>query len=141
MLINEDYKAFSFGRNHSGQCGHNELRAYSKPELIEGLKHVNVIQAACGHNHTLFLTDTGAVFACGDFTKGQLGIRKNSKRTIIQTPTRINYSGPPICKIGCGGEFSVLLDIDGNLHTFGHPEFGQLGMNFAIFFAFSSVCD
>ncbi len=92
------------------------------------MKHVNVIQAACGHNHTLFLTDTGTVYACGDAAYGKLGIRNKSKQAIVTTPTRINYNGPPICKIGCGGEFSVILDIEGNLHTFGHPEYGQLGM-------------
>lgn len=42
---------------------------------------------------------------------------------------RINYAGPPIIKVGCGADFSVILDIKGNLHTFGLPEYGQLGHN------------
>lgn len=31
--------------------------------------------------------------------------------------------------MGCGSDFSVILDIKGGLHTFGLPEYGQLGHN------------
>ncbi|KAJ6641521.1 Protein RCC2 like, partial [Pseudolycoriella hygida] len=127
ILINENYKALSLGKNHKGQCGHAKPQTIYNPLLIATLKDVNVIQAACGFHHTLFLTDTGTVYACGDNKMGQLGI--GSIKAVATTPTRINYDGPPICKIGCGGEFSVILDIEGNLHSFGRPEFGQLGHN------------
>lgn len=125
-MINEDLKAFSFGRNLNGQCGHKKLQVFNKPKLIQALKDVNIIAAACGRGHSLFLSDMGAVYACGDNKNGQLGVGK--KQSVVKEPIRIRYDGPPICKIGCGAEFSVILDIDGNLHTFGHPEFGQLGM-------------
>lgn len=133
ILIDENYKALSFGKNHKGQCGQKNLHEIIyKPKVIPGLKNVNVIQAACGNHHTLFLTDTGTVYACGDNKNGQLGI--GPKNTgIVPTPTRIHYNGPPICKIGCGAAFSVILDINGNLHTFGCPEFGQLGRDDWIF--------
>lgn len=51
-----DRKALSFGRNQFGQLGQPELKTYEKPTLVPGLENVNVIQAACGRNHTLFLT-------------------------------------------------------------------------------------
>lgn len=47
----------------------------------------------------------------------------------VVKPTRINYRGPSIIKVSCGADFSVILDIKGNLHTFGLPEYGQLGHN------------
>lgn len=121
-----DRKALSLGRNQFGQLGQPELKTYEKPTLIPDLEHVNVIQAACGRNHSLFLTDTGVVYACGDNKSGQCGVG-NSSTQVIQKPTRINYRGPPIIKVGCGAEFSAILDIKGNLHTFGLPEYGQLG--------------
>lgn len=120
-------KALSFGRNQFGQLGQPETRTYETPTLISDLQHVNVIQAACGRNHSLFLTDTGVVYACGDNKSGQCGIGNNSVQTVMK-PTRINYRGPPIIKVACGAEFSVILDLKGNLHTFGLPEYGQLGM-------------
>lgn len=53
----------------------------------------------------------------------------STESPMIQKATRINYTGPPIIKAGCGAEFSVILDVKGNLHTFGLPEYGQLGHN------------
>lgn len=32
-------------------------------------------------------------------------------------------------KVGCGAEFSILLDCKGTLYSFGLPEYGQLGHN------------
>jgi len=41
---------------------------------------------------------------------------------------QIQYKGPPICRVACGAEFSMIADIRGNLYSFGCPEYGQLGM-------------
>lgn len=129
LLVDADWKVFSFGRNASGQCGHDKLHTFNAPELVAGLSHVNVVQAAAGTKHSLFLTDEGVVYACGENKYGKLGIgTKYSKREIIATPTKIDYSGAAIVQIGCGADFSVILDIEGNLYTFGYPEYGQLGM-------------
>lgn len=119
---------FSFGRNQSGQCGHVKLHTFNTPKLIEGLSHANIVQAAAGAKHSLFLTDEGVVYACGENKNGKLGIgKKHAKREIITKPMQIDYNGAPIVQIGCGGDFSAILDIDGNLYTFGFPEYGQLG--------------
>lgn len=40
----------------------------------------------------------------------------------------IIFSGAPIVRVGCGADFSMILDINGCLHSFGLPEYGQLGM-------------
>ncbi|KAF5279892.1 hypothetical protein FQR65_LT15162 [Abscondita terminalis] len=97
------------------------------PTLVPTLQDKNVIGVACGRNHTLFLTDTGTVYACGDNRSGQCGV--GNLQPNILAPMRINYRGAPIVKVGCGGDFSVILDIKGGLHTFGLPEYGQLGHN------------
>ncbi|XP_017588176.1 PREDICTED: protein RCC2, partial [Corvus brachyrhynchos] len=41
--------------------------------------------------------------------------------------SQIMYNGQPITKLGCGAEFSMVLDCKGNLYSFGCPEYGQLG--------------
>ena len=33
-------------------------------------------------------------------------------------------------KVVCGADFSVILDLKGALHSFGDPEYGQLGIRF-----------
>lgn len=42
---------------------------------------------------------------------------------------QVKYNGPPIVKVGCGAEFSILLDCKGTLYSFGLTEYGQLGHN------------
>ncbi|XP_023306324.2 protein RCC2 homolog [Lucilia cuprina] len=127
ILINMDRKAMAFGRNPSGQLGLPDTKLCEKPTVIPALEKFNIVQAAVGRHHSLFLTDTGTVYACGDNKSGQCGIGNTTPN--VNTPTLINYRGPPIIRIACGAEFSVILDIKGNLHTFGLPEYGQLGHN------------
>ncbi|KXJ70324.1 protein RCC2 [Aedes albopictus] len=127
VLITLDRKALAFGRNQHGQLGQSDLRIFEKPTPVNGLKNVNVVQAACGRNHTLFLTDEGIVYACGDNRNGQCGVG-NTNSPILKA-TRLKYTGPPIVKVACGAEFSMLLDVNGDLHSFGMPEYGQLGHN------------
>nr|CAH7730683.1 unnamed protein product [Callosobruchus chinensis] len=127
VVVNEQGQAMTFGRNTYGQLGLDNTESKNTPTLVPGLEKMNVIGAACGRNHTLFLTDTGTVYACGDNRSGQCGV--GNLQPQILTPTRINYRGPPIIKVGAGAEFSVILDVKGGLHSFGLPEYGQLGHN------------
>ena len=94
----------------------------------------------------------GEVFAMGDNKNGQCGIKNSSQATVpTTTPVgvlplwvcvyksslriflkqhfvfQINYKGAPIVKVGCGAEFSIILDCKGATHSFGLPEYGQLG--------------
>ncbi|CAB4068693.1 Protein RCC2 homolog,Protein RCC2 [Lepeophtheirus salmonis] len=86
----------------------------------------NIVMVATGKNHSLFLTDDGKIYACGENKSGQCG---TSGAQQITEPKMIVYDGPPAKKVASGADFSVLLDVNGNLWTWGHPEHGQLGNN------------
>ena len=45
----------------------------------------------------------------------------------VKEPMMINHSGPPVIKVSAGKEFSILLDVEGCVWSFGSQEFGQLG--------------
>lgn len=113
----------SFGSNLLGQCGHGEIKTQMKPKLIESLRGVNVIDVACGENHSIILTDTGNVYATGANEYGQIGVGPFHPCFIdpcyIDEPCLIDFDGCRIKKIGCGENFSVALDVDGHLHLFG----------------------
>lgn len=126
VVITEDNKCLTFGRNEKGQLGTGDTERKDQPFEPEELKGQVVVNAAVGKNHTLFLTERGHVYACGDNQFGQCGIK--SKQATVLTPMRIKYNGPPIVKIGCGGDFSMILNIKGVLYSFGLPEYGQLGL-------------
>ncbi|XP_066059352.1 LOW QUALITY PROTEIN: protein RCC2 [Chamaea fasciata] len=129
------------GRNEKGQLGHGDTKRVEAPRPIEALGGESIVAAACGRNHTLlcpprrrspraaavFPHESGAVFAFGENKLGQLGL--GNQTDAVPSPTQILYNGQPICKLGCGAEFSMVMDCKGNLYSFGCPEYGQLGHN------------
>ncbi|XP_072930881.1 protein RCC2 [Epargyreus clarus] len=127
VLVSEEGEVYTFGRNNCGQLGFGDTTTRNVPEIVPALKGQNIIHAATGRNHTLFVTDTGAVYACGDNKSGQCGVGSTTPQVL--KPTRIRHTGAPIVKVGCGAEFSMILDCNGALHSFGLPEYGQLGHN------------
>jgi len=127
IAITSEGTVYTWGRNENGQLGHGHTNKSDAPTIVEALDDENVVAAASGRRHTLFLTDKGKVFSCGENKMGQLGLGNQSSQVTV--PTQINYKGPPIRRIACGGEFSVIADIKGNVYTFGCPEYGQLGHN------------
>ncbi|KAM8927073.1 protein RCC2 [Pelodytes ibericus] len=127
LLITTEGKLWSWGRNEKGQLGHGDLKRVDAPKLIDSLKGEVFVYAACGRSHTLALNDTGCVFAFGENKMGQLGL--GNKTDAVPSPTQILYNGQPITKMGCGAEFSMIMDCKGNLYSFGCPEYGQVGHN------------
>merc|ERR1719309_1901925 len=45
---------------------------------------------------------------------------------MVKELTESDYSGPPVIKVSAGTDFSMLLDLDGCVWTFGSQEFGQI---------------
>ncbi|XP_065650187.1 protein RCC2 [Hydra vulgaris] len=124
--VSDEGRVYSCGLNAKGQLGHDDLKNRRNPCLIESLKDHQIESVATGRQHGLFLTKEGIVFSCGDNKNGQCGI--GNKKEVVTVPTPINYTGPPIVQIACGGEFSLILNEDGVVFSFGLPEYGQLGL-------------
>lgn len=97
----------TFGRNPHGQLGLDNNLSQVTPQIVPALENMNIIGAACGRHHTLFLTDSGTVYACGDNRSGQCGV--GNQQPQILTPTRINYRGPPIIKVSIQKIVIVLI--------------------------------
>lgn len=129
VIVTDEGVTMTFGRNDKGQLGLGDTETRTLPVIVDGLKGIDVVAAACGRSHTLFLTSDGIVYACGDNKMGQCGTNQQSVQQIT-TPTRIAFKeNKRIVKIACGAEFSMIVDVDGRLYSFGHPEHGQLGHN------------
>ncbi len=68
------------------------------------------------------------MYSCGDNRFGQCGVGDKHEVTVT-SPRKVNYPGGPAVAVSCGAEFSALVDSEGQVWTWGHPEHGQLGHN------------
>lgn len=128
VLVTESGTAMVFGRNDKGQLGNGTTERANVPKVIDSLKHFKVVQAMCGKAHTLVLTDEGLLFGFGENKMAQLG--QGHQKASITRPVQIAHpENKMIKKIGCGMEFSMFIDEDNRLYSFGSPEHGQLGHN------------
>uniref|UniRef100_A0A0E0F6F6 RCC1-like domain-containing protein n=1 Tax=Oryza meridionalis TaxID=40149 RepID=A0A0E0F6F6_9ORYZ len=81
---------------------------------------------ACGGAHTLFLTESGRVFAAGLNDFGQLGI--GSSVTHSLEPIEVSGFDEKVVEVSAGNHHSCAVTADGKLFTWGRNSSGQLGL-------------
>ena len=110
--------------NHSSPLS---LRVHETgiPEKVPGLEGVRFTKVACGHVHTLALTEDGRVFAWGNNKTGCVGV---SDRGTCQPQEVESLRGKKIIDISAGMESSAALSSDHEVYTWGADNYGQLGL-------------
>ena len=82
--------------------------------------------ACCsGENHTITLSNDGILHSFGKNVDGQLGLGHNNNVS-LPLPTSIPNL-PKIYLISCGWNFTVCVDHEGSMWSFGQNKYGQLG--------------
>ena len=79
---------------------------------------------ACGFDHTITLSNDGTAYSFGRNDKGQLGLGHNKHFGPLPTPIS---NLPKINMVSCGTRFTVCVDDEGFIWSFGENNFGQLG--------------
>jgi len=128
VVITNEGQVYSWGRADKGQIGTGECKPkpIMQPTLIKALQPQRAVAAATGRYHSMVLMEDGSVFAMGLNASGQCGIGNTQEKVLL--PTKVK-AVRPFRKIACGAEFSVAIDTRGSLHSWGSPEYGQLGHN------------
>ena len=81
------------------------------------------VDISAGNNYSLFKTNNGNIYACGENSNGQLGVG-NKKNQLGLVKVEGNWE-----EMNAGANHSVLVDEYRNLWTTGDNERGQLGTN------------
>ena len=76
LALSDSGVAYSWGWGESGSTGHGERTHRLEPTPIAALADVRIVQASAGSGHSLFVSEHGVLYACGDFRYGKLGLGK-----------------------------------------------------------------
>ena len=120
LLVSADHvipqsHVYTWGSNESGQLGHEKEGWSSKtnfdPNLVGDLEGKRVVQVACGHSHTLALTQEGSVYAWGCNKYGQVG--QPNVGSSVSRPCQISFFDGTcerrVTQIAAGAKFSAAL--------------------------------
>ncbi|KAL4238486.1 Serine/threonine-protein kinase Nek9 [Mactra antiquata] len=111
-----------------GQLGHGNTAAYKTPKKVEAFEGIGIIQASCGEDFTICLTDEGQLYGFGSDFYGCLGC-DNVEGDEVVSPICIDiFTRRPVQEIACGDNHVVALTKDGDVYTWGYGEFGRLGL-------------
>ena len=110
-----------------GQLGIGTHDSKSKPFEIVSLSDKGITSVALGCEHSVLLTNKGAVYVFGRNNFGQLGLNHTSDRTQPQVVPELD--DVHISRISAGNHSTFLVANDGGgVYTFGLNDRGQLGV-------------
>ncbi|XP_060069030.1 serine/threonine-protein kinase Nek9-like [Ylistrum balloti] len=116
------------GAQIAGQLGQGNKSAYKAPKKVEALEGVGIIQASCGDDFTLSVTDEGQVYAFGSDYYGCLGC-DNEEGDEVLVPILVDYFNTrPVAEVSCGQCHVMALTRDTEVYSWGCGEFGRLGL-------------
>lgn len=129
LLVSDQGEVFTLGNNSYGQCARPIIK--DEDYLANGTVHFmskidgeSVKEVFCGQDHSLFLTTTGRVFACGWGADGQTGL-EHFKTVHEPTEVRGDIKGENIVKISCKSDTNLALNDKGEVFGWGNTEYGQ----------------
>lgn len=128
VVLATDGTLHSWGRNYD-----NTLQ--TEPTLVDvGGFTGSFVAVSTGNNHALAIDSNGKVYAWGSNDMGQLG---QGDTVDLSVPTEVktevdgvitSLSGKRVVAVAAGDDFSLALDSDGNLHSWGTNGDYQLGI-------------
>lgn len=84
-----------------------------------------IVQISAGFDHAMAVDNEGKLWAWGAGEKFQLGLVGKKTRFVIQ-PSVVPLEAK-VSMVKCGGDFTIALDTEGKVYTWGSGESGSLG--------------
>jgi alpha-tubulin suppressor-like RCC1 family protein len=130
IALDSDGKLYAWGANDDGQLGDGTNTERNSPVavLTTGvLTGKKIEMVGIGGYHSIALDSDGKLYAWGKNDDGQLGDGTNTERNSpVAVLTTGVLAGKKIEMVICGDQFSMALDSDGKLYSWGRND-GQLG--------------
>ncbi|XP_071353078.1 secretion-regulating guanine nucleotide exchange factor isoform X2 [Trachinotus anak] len=123
----QEFCLLSWGANSYGQLGQGHVEDQSSPRLSDttALQSRAVRTVSGGGGHSVFVTENGEVFVCGQNNRGQLGLGHNVDISVLQLCPSLKQA---VTNVACGWDFTLLVTERGQVLACGSNAFGQLGV-------------
>ncbi|XRB15830.1 RCC2-like protein [Pseudoscourfieldia marina] len=142
MFVTKNGQLYACGSPQYGQLGNGTdgsfnssassikmvFEPFPKPTRVyQGFGTEKVIGVACGHNHSIAITDAGHAYTWGFGGYGRLGHKEQKDE---MTPRRLETftnrfvlpDNGKSCRMACGQTFSLITAFGGQLYVFGKPK-------------------
>ncbi|GAW81470.1 guanidine nucleotide exchange factor [Plasmodium gonderi] len=112
---------YTWGNAESGKVGLGVDYTHGSILLPRRINTTNKIhKCSLGINHSLFLSDSNELYACGSANNGKLGIIDEKMNYMVCSPRRVNIDPNIYIKeIIAGSTFSIILSTDGYIYIWG----------------------
>ncbi|XP_077295793.1 RCC1-like G exchanging factor-like protein [Arctopsyche grandis] len=129
-VLTNDEGVFTLGDNSHGQCGRRviENEDYKRAATIHNIKQINgekITNIECGQDHSMFLTESGKVYACGWGSDGQLG-NGNLDSDYHLNQVQGDILGEKIVKLSSSADCILAINDKGQVFGWGNSEYGQI---------------
>lgn len=117
----------SWGRGEDGQLGHGDAEDRLQPTLISSLEGQKVESVICGSDHSIAYSESDLqVYSWGWGDFGRLG-HGTSSDVFTPQPVKV-LQGLKIKQIACGDSHCLAVTTNGEVHSWGRNQNGQLGL-------------
>eukprot|EP01060_Flectonema_neradi_P034948 TRINITY_DN6279_c0_g1_i1.p1 TRINITY_DN6279_c0_g1~~TRINITY_DN6279_c0_g1_i1.p1 ORF type:complete len:957 (+),score=177.36 TRINITY_DN6279_c0_g1_i1:1-2871(+) len=126
LCLTTDGRVYSFGSNTKGQLGLGHKTSTTTPTPIYSLSGSEVVQMACGDEHSLVLTTDNKVYSWGRNDRGQLGLGTTNDQDTPWVMTSL--SDVVVTVIKAGAYHNACLSAAGEVLVWGCNRSHQLGV-------------
>lgn len=133
LAVGNDGRVYAWGQNDYNKLGLGSTDTIvQNPTIVEALKDVHIVDAACGNFHSLALDKSGQVYSWGwggSFMAGVSGLGHGDSKA-QKMPKQIDTFQNEcvhIAQVETGELHSLALTDDGELWGWGNGEYGRMG--------------
>ncbi|XP_074654036.1 serine/threonine-protein kinase Nek9-like [Tubulanus polymorphus] len=132
-VVTVEKELYTWAHSHGGapmvgQLGHGDTSSYRSPKKVTALEGQHVVQASCGDEFTVCITEEGDLYTFGSNYYGCLGCGDESTETVISPLLVDFFSSRPAELVSCGDAHVVVLTKNFEVFTWGCGEYGRLGL-------------
>eukprot|EP01083_Nonionella_stella_P096617 271665_1 len=121
FIVTIDNEVWAWGDNYHSQLGINSrINKITQPQQVMFDFKARVIQIASGSNHTIFVTDTGCIYGCGEIASAP---PHNASAPVL---IRVADDNESIVRVDCGRNYTLCLGACGNVYGFGDNNKSQI---------------